>query len=82
VVKGGAGVAGRLVACFLVARFLAERFAPFFLGDRFLVDFLAAFFLVDRLVVDFLAAFLFFAIGCGSFRCSARVMAIVYPLGR
>jgi hypothetical protein len=60
------------VARFLVDRFLADRLAPFFFGDRFLVDFLAAFFLVDRLV-DFLAAFRFFAIGYGSFRCSARV---------
>jgi hypothetical protein len=62
-----------LVARFLVDRFFADRFAPFFFGERFLeVDFLAAFFLVDRLV-DFLAAFRFFAIGYGSFRCSARV---------
>jgi hypothetical protein len=68
----GAAAGGRLVARFLVARFLADRFAPFFFGDRFLVDFLAAFFLVDRFEVDFLAAFRFFAIGCGSFRCSAR----------
>ena len=68
----GAAVAGRLVPRFLVDRFLAPFLAPFFLVDRFFADFLAPFFLVARFLVDFLAAFLFFAIECGSFRCSAR----------
>jgi hypothetical protein len=47
-----------------------------------LADFLAPFLLVARFLVDFLAAFLFFAIECGSFRCSARSFKSVYPPGR
>jgi hypothetical protein len=56
-----------------VERFLVERFLAPFLPDRFLADFFAPFFLPERFLVDFLAAFRrFLAIGCGSFRSSAR----------
>jgi hypothetical protein len=56
-----------------VERFLLERFlALLFLLDRFFVDFLAPLFLEVRFLVDFLAALRFLAIGCGSFRSSAR----------
>jgi hypothetical protein len=61
-----------LVPRFLVERFLARFLPAFFLVDRFLADFLAPFLLVARFLVDFLAALRFFAIECGSFRCSAR----------
>jgi hypothetical protein len=61
-----------LVARFLVERFFVERFLAPFLPDRFLADFLAPFRLAGRFFVDFFAAFRFLAIGCGSFRSSAR----------
>jgi hypothetical protein len=41
----------------------------------------AAFFLVDFFGAAFLAAFFFFAMGNGSFRCSARFTPLVYPPG-
>jgi hypothetical protein len=85
----GVGVVGAgalFVVLRRLTRFLVDFLAAPPLAARFLVDFFAAFrlvvfFLGDRVAVFFPAARFFVAISCGSFRFSARVTSLVYPLG-
>jgi hypothetical protein len=85
--SGGAGGATPgLLEARRLARFLGDRLAVALLPARFFVDFLAVlrfavFFFGDRVPVFFAAVRFLVAISSGSFRLSAHVNSLVYPLG-
>lgn len=85
-IGGAGGATPGLLEARRLTRFLVDFLAAERLPARFLVDFLAVlrlavFFFGDRFPV-FLAAVRFLvAISYGSFRFSARVNSLVYPLG-
>ena len=70
-----------------LVRFFGDFLAAVLFAARFLVDFLAGlrlvavFFLGERVPAFFAAVRFLVAISCGSFRFSARVESLVYPLG-